>query len=348
MALTEQQVVGAYLRAGYSKEKAEQMAKSKVNETAKASEAKQTAGKAPKTTGSNLWPSAISAAKPAIKQGAQAAGSAESKHPAVSAGGSTVQKSDGSTEAYQQLLQQYAASAAGSAPDYSDANEYLERQAESQKKALDDSYERGARDAYIVYMQGLRQLPKQLAAAGLRGSGLAETSQVGLNAEYGNNLAALRAARDSGLLDIDQDVAGKIYSTMISQANAKAAGQNAYAEQLADLAKEISKGSAESGKESSGSVGINVSGGGTNIPSGGSSGYDTGKAVIGMSALAGQAAANAAKQPASGSGVALVRDASGQTVVGRYTANELAKAVANGTVEVYQNGNGSLQYRKVK
>lgn len=75
----------------------------------------------------------------------------------------------------------------------------------AQKYGINRSYDDAATNAYISYMQGQRQLPQQLAAAGITG-GAAESSTIGARAGYESNVNQVNMARQKALSDIESAI----------------------------------------------------------------------------------------------------------------------------------------------
>ena len=78
-------------------------------------------------------------------------------------------------------------------------------QMERQRPQLQQNYEDSAKQAYIQNMLSKRDLPQQLAAQGLNG-GMSESSQLALEADYGNQLADARKQYDQNLYDLDTQI----------------------------------------------------------------------------------------------------------------------------------------------
>lgn len=78
----------------------------------------------------------------------------------------------------------------------------LKSQVDSQKNALEKTYQDNARQTYIQKMQAQRDLPQQLAAQGVSG-GLSESGNIALNSNYGNLLSEYKKERDSGVADLN-------------------------------------------------------------------------------------------------------------------------------------------------
>ena len=104
---------------------------------------------------------------------------------------------------------------------------------ESQRPDLQKQFDDAAQQLYIQNMQAKRDLPQQMAAQGL-GGGLHESSLVGLDSSYGNNLTALQGGYDSSLAALDRDIANLKATGEISIAE----NANTYAQKLAEAAAE--------------------------------------------------------------------------------------------------------------
>lgn len=70
-------------------------------------------------------------------------------------------------------------------------------------------YDQSAKQNYINYMQAQKQLPSQLNNLGIRG-GATESSLIRLGTNYGSNVAANEAARQTALSDIRKAYAQQI------------------------------------------------------------------------------------------------------------------------------------------
>jgi hypothetical protein len=95
--------------------------------------------------------------------------------------------------------------------------------AAARKAEVNKSADEQARAAYIAYLQGARDLPQQLAAAGHSG-GVSETSAVRLQAGWQDRSAQIESSRQSALLAIDAAVN-----------EARLSGDGALADRLAEL-----------------------------------------------------------------------------------------------------------------
>ena len=104
---------------------------------------------------------------------------------------------------------------------------------EAQRPDLQKQFDDAAQQLYIQNMQAKRDLPQQMAAQGL-GGGLHESSLVGLDSSYGNNLTALQGGYDSSLAALDRDIANLKATGEISIAE----NANTYAQKLAEAAAE--------------------------------------------------------------------------------------------------------------
>lgn len=103
-------------------------------------------------------------------------------------------------------------------------------QMERQRPQLQQNYENSAKQAYIQNMLSKRDLPQQLAAQGLNG-GMSESSQLALEADYGNQLADARKQYDQNLYDLDTQIS----KVRASGADALAGAEGDYNTMLADL-----------------------------------------------------------------------------------------------------------------
>lgn len=108
---------------------------------------------------------------------------------------------------------------------YDAAVEKLERQ----RPAIEQNYEDTAKQAYTQNMLAKRDLPQQLAAQGLTG-GLSESSQLALEAEYGNQLSGARRDYNQNLYDLDTQIG----SVRAAGADALAGAEGDYNAMLSD------------------------------------------------------------------------------------------------------------------
>lgn len=76
---------------------------------------------------------------------------------------------------------------------------------QAQKQDLEASYDDAARQAYISYMQGQRDLPQQLSALGVTG-GASESALIGARSAYENNRGNLQTARQRAAQNIDMSM----------------------------------------------------------------------------------------------------------------------------------------------
>lgn len=76
---------------------------------------------------------------------------------------------------------------------------------ENQKSTVNQSYDDSARQAYIANMQSKKNLPQQLAAAGVNG-GTTESANLGLQTSYENNLNDINMNRANAINDIDNAI----------------------------------------------------------------------------------------------------------------------------------------------
>jgi hypothetical protein len=109
---------------------------------------------------------------------------------------------------------------------------------ESQRPVLEEQRAQAAQEAYIRQQQALMNLPQQMSAAGIANSGLAESSLVGLDTSYGNqvneitrayqnalndlntNIAQVRANGDTSLADLEADYLKQVQNISLQQAQA--------------------------------------------------------------------------------------------------------------------------------
>ena len=109
---------------------------------------------------------------------------------------------------------------------YDAAVEQLSRQ----RPGIDQRFEDGAKEAYIENMMAKRDLPQQLSAQGQTG-GLAESSQIALEAAYGNQLRDARRERDRELYDLET----RIGDIEAAGADALAGADGDYNRMLSDI-----------------------------------------------------------------------------------------------------------------
>lgn len=72
----------------------------------------------------------------------------------------------------------------------------------SGKNLLNTQANDASRQAYIQYMQSKKALPEQLSAVGING-GAAESSILGLEGSYGNNLNSIESAKNKGIAELE-------------------------------------------------------------------------------------------------------------------------------------------------
>ncbi len=101
----------------------------------------------------------------------------------------------------------------------------------SQKGTLATQRDDAARQAYIQLMQSRQALPQMMSAQGL-GGGLSESSLMGLDTTYGNNVNALTQQYNQGVSDIDLAIGNLKTSGDLSILDSK----EAYNQMLIDLA----------------------------------------------------------------------------------------------------------------
>lgn len=102
---------------------------------------------------------------------------------------------------------------------------------ESQRPVLEQMFKDSARDAYVQKMMSQRNLPQQLASQGISG-GMSESSNLALETGYGNAYNNLQQQYNSGLNQINSDVANLKATGDISLAETS----NQYAQKMADIA----------------------------------------------------------------------------------------------------------------
>ncbi|WP_101908879.1 hypothetical protein [Marasmitruncus massiliensis] len=79
-------------------------------------------------------------------------------------------------------------------------------QINAQRDPLKQQYNDAAQQEYIANMQSKKSLPDQLAAQGLGTDGLAESSNIALDTQYGNNLNNLTRDYNNSLTSLDSDI----------------------------------------------------------------------------------------------------------------------------------------------
>ncbi len=100
---------------------------------------------------------------------------------------------------------------------------------EQQRPGIEQRYEDTAQEAYIQNMLAKRDLPQQLAAQGMTG-GLSESSQLALEADYGNQTNAARRDYDNNITNLENQI-GQVRA---AQADAVAAAESSYDSMLRD------------------------------------------------------------------------------------------------------------------
>lgn len=106
----------------------------------------------------------------------------------VSSGSGSGYNSDSAEKAYQKML---------------DAQLKARESAfNSGKSLLNTQANDASRQAYIQYMQSKKALPEQLSAVGING-GAAESSLLGLEGSYGNNLNSIESAKNKGIAELE-------------------------------------------------------------------------------------------------------------------------------------------------
>lgn len=102
---------------------------------------------------------------------------------------------------------------------------------EGQKSDVDQQYNDAARQAYINKMLSQRDMGQQLAASGITG-GLSESSRIGLENQYSENLNSLTQNRNNALNEIDMNIAQVRNEGDISLAETQSEYQAMIAQQL--------------------------------------------------------------------------------------------------------------------
>ncbi|MBQ2697952.1 MAG: hypothetical protein IJF59_04670, partial [Clostridia bacterium] len=100
--------------------------------------------------------------------------------------------------------------------------------------SIHSGYDDLAREAYIAYMQGKKQLPYSLAAGGLTG-GVSESSEVALSAAYQETLNRSERERQAALAGVDSEIAELKASGSLKEAEAAAANATDYASAVSGL-----------------------------------------------------------------------------------------------------------------
>jgi hypothetical protein len=105
-------------------------------------------------------------------------------------------------------------------------------QLDSQLPSLENTYQQGAQGEYVKYMNTMRNLPQQLASAGIIGTGAAEGTLANMNNAYGANVNQLLRQRDQGVQTVNQAKTDAANSNVEALAKIEAAYQQARAEVL--------------------------------------------------------------------------------------------------------------------
>lgn len=144
------------------------------------------------------------------------------------------------TQKYADQYNQYYDDAISKQQDaYTQAAEQAAAQYRQLMPTMNQSYDDAARQAYINYRTAQRDLPSQLAAAGISGQGAAESSMVAQNTAYNSAYNQNEQARANALANLENQAANAYNSTanqglqsvaelMAQQANAQ---QNILAQQ---------------------------------------------------------------------------------------------------------------------
>lgn len=144
------------------------------------------------------------------------------------------------TQEYADQYNQYYEDAISKQQDaYTQAAEQAAAQYRQLMPTMNQSYDDAARQAYINYRTAQRDLPSQLAAAGISGQGAAESSMVAQNTAYNSAYNQNEQARANALANLENQAANAYNSTanqglqsvaelMAQQANAQ---QNILAQQ---------------------------------------------------------------------------------------------------------------------
>lgn len=144
------------------------------------------------------------------------------------------------TQKYADQYNQYYEDAISKQQDaYTQAAEQAAAQYRQLMPTMNQSYDDAARQAYINYRTAQRDLPSQLAAAGISGQGAAESSMVAQNTAYNSAYNQNEQARANALANLENQAANAYNSTanqglqsvaelMAQQANAQ---QNILAQQ---------------------------------------------------------------------------------------------------------------------
>ena len=105
---------------------------------------------------------------------------------------------------------------------------------QGQVQDVNTSYDDLARQAYISYMKGAKELPYKLSAGGLTG-GATESAMVSLGTSYQETLGQSERERLKALRQIDSEMAALQSTGDIEKANATAKNASQYASALQDI-----------------------------------------------------------------------------------------------------------------
>lgn len=118
------------------------------------------------------------------------------------------------TQEYADQYNQYYEDAISKQQDaYTQAAEQAAAQYRQLMPTMNQSYDDAARQAYINYRTAQRDLPSQLAAAGISGQGAAESSMVAQNTAYNSAYNQNEQARANALANLENQAANAYNST---------------------------------------------------------------------------------------------------------------------------------------
>ncbi len=121
------------------------------------------------------------------------------------------------TQEYADQYNQYYEDAISKQQDaYTQAAEQAAAQYRQLMPTMNQSYDDAARQAYINYRTAQRDLPSQLAAAGISGQGAAESSMVAQNTAYNSAYNQNEQARANALANLENQAANA-YNTTANQ-----------------------------------------------------------------------------------------------------------------------------------
>lgn len=121
------------------------------------------------------------------------------------------------TQEYADQYNQYYEDAISKQQDaYTQAAEQAAAQYRQLMPTMNQSYDDAARQAYINYRTAQRDLPPQLAAAGISGQGAAESSMVAQNTAYNSAYNQNEQARANALANLENQAANA-YNTTANQ-----------------------------------------------------------------------------------------------------------------------------------